>query len=95
MNRLRTSPGVRINAIWGLTLVLTLVSAVLASHYDSSGRLTTSTAETMAVLLLAAVKVLCIIWNFMEVRNAPRWLSHCMIGWVGVLWLTIVVVYLY
>jgi heme/copper-type cytochrome/quinol oxidase subunit 4 len=95
MNRLPTSPGVRINAIWGLTLVLTLVSTLLASHYSSSGPLTTRTAETMAVLALAVVKVLCIIWNFMEVRHAPRWLRHCTIGWVGGLWFTIVVIYLY
>jgi len=95
MNRLRSSSGSRVNAIWVLTLVLTLGSVLLASHHNSSGRLTTSTAEAMAVLALAAVKVLCIIWNFMEVRDAPRWLRHWTIGWVGGLWLTIVVVYLY
>jgi hypothetical protein len=95
MNHLRTSPGVRINAIWGLTLVLTLVSTLLASQYSSSGPLTARTAETMAVLALAVVKVLCIIWNFMEVRDAPRWLRYCTIGWVGGLWFTIVVIYLY
>ena len=95
MNRLRTSPGAQVNAVWGLTLVLTLVAALLASRDNSSGRLTTSTAETMAVLALAAVKALCIIWNFMEVRDAPRWLRHCTIGWVASLWLTIVVIYLY
>jgi cytochrome c oxidase subunit 4 len=95
MNRLRTSPAGRVNAVWGLTLVLTLVSAMLASHDSSSGPLTSRTAEAMAVLALAAVKVLCIIWNFMEVRDAPRWLRHCTIGWIGGLWLTIVVIYLY
>ena len=74
MNRLRSIQIGRIDAIWGLTLVLTLVSALLAAHDYRSGLLTTSTAEAMAVLALAAIKVLCIIWNFMEVRDAPRWL---------------------
>ena len=95
MNRLRTSPNSRIDTIWGLTLVLTLVSALLAAHDYRSGPLTTSTAETMAVLALAAVKVSCILWNFMEIRDAPRWLRYSTIGWVGGLWLTIVAIYLY
>ena len=76
-------------------MVLTLVSALLAAHDYRSGLLTTSTAEAIAVLVLAAVKVLCIIWNFMEIRDAPRWLRYSTIGWVGVLWITIVVIYLY
>lgn len=95
MNRLRTSPGDRVNAVWGLTLVLTLVSALLANHDSSGGPLSSSTAEAMAVLVLGAVKVLCIIWTFMEVRDAPRWLRYCTIGWACGLWFTIVAIYLY
>ncbi len=95
MNRLRASPGARVDATWGLTLVLTLGSALLASHDRSSGRLTTSTTEAMVVLALASLKVLCILWTFMETRDAPRWLRHCTIGWVVSLWLTIVLIYLY
>ena len=75
--------------------MLTLVSALLAGHSASRGPIASSTAEAMAVLALAAVKVLCIIWSFMEVRDAPRWLRYCTIGWVGGLWLTIVAIYLY
>ncbi len=93
MNRLQT-PSSRVNAVWGLTLVLTLVSALLAAHI-SGGPFTSSTAEAMTVLALAAVKMLCIIWSFMEVRDAPRWLRYCTVGWVGGLWLAIVVIYLY
>lgn len=95
MNRFRTSPGRRVDAVWGLTLVLTLVSALLAGHDRSRGPLTSSTPEAMIVLALAAAKVLCIIWTFMEVRDAPRWLRYCTIGWVGGLWITIVAIYLY
>jgi hypothetical protein len=90
MNRLRTTPGARVNAIWGFTLVLTLLSALLASHDRSGGYVTTNTTEAMVVLALAAV-----LWTFMETRDAPRWLRHCTIGWVVSLWLTIVVIYLY
>jgi heme/copper-type cytochrome/quinol oxidase subunit 4 len=93
MRRLRL--GRRVDAVWGLTLVLTLVSALLAAHDRSSGPLTSSTPEAMIVLALAAAKVLCIIWSFMEVRSAPRWLRYCTIGWVAGLWLTIVTIYLY
>ena len=95
MSRLRTSPGRRVDAVWGLTLVATLVSALLGGHDRSSGSFTSSTLEAMIVLALAAVKVLCIIWSFMEVRSAPRWLRYCTIGWVASLWLTIVTIYLY
>jgi hypothetical protein len=95
MNRLRTSPGSRVNAVWGLTLVLTVVAALLADHSASRGPIASSTAEAMAVIALAAVKMLCIIWSFMEVRSAPRWLRYCTIGWVGALWLAVVAIYLY
>jgi heme/copper-type cytochrome/quinol oxidase subunit 4 len=94
MNRLRTSTTARINTVWVLTLVLTLVAVLLASHDHSGRHLTTSTAEAMAVLGLAAIKVFCIIWDFMEVRAAPRWLRLTAMGWLVGLWLTIVAVYL-
>jgi heme/copper-type cytochrome/quinol oxidase subunit 4 len=94
MNRLRTSATARVNAIWVLTLGLTLIAVLLASGDHSGRHLSTSTAEAMAVLGLAAIKVFCIIWDFMEVRAAPRWLRQTAIGWLVGLWLTIAAIYL-
>ena len=36
-----------------------------------------------------------IIRYFMEVRTAPRWLKLATDGWLAVLWVTILAIYLY
>jgi hypothetical protein len=41
------------------------------------------------------VKARFIMQEFMEVRTAPRWLRHFTDGWLAVLWIAIVTLYLY
>ena len=36
---------------------------------------------TVVVLLIAAVKTYLVIWHFMEVRHAPRWLKAVTGSW--------------
>jgi Prokaryotic Cytochrome C oxidase subunit IV len=50
---------------------------------------------TVAVVVLGMIKSRLIISYFMEVRTAPRWLRLATDGWVVVLWLGILVIYLY
>ncbi|WP_308207643.1 cytochrome C oxidase subunit IV family protein [Mycolicibacterium duvalii] len=40
---------------------------------------------TVVVLLIAAVKTQLVMWHFMEVRQAPRWLKVTTNGWLVVL----------
>jgi hypothetical protein len=47
-----------------------------------------------AIVVLGLVKCRLIIRYFMEVRHAPRWLRHATDGWLAVLWLTLLVIYL-
>ncbi|MCV7367131.1 aldehyde dehydrogenase family protein [Mycolicibacterium duvalii] len=42
-------------------------------------------AVTVVVLLIAAVKTQLVMWHFMEVRQAPRWLKVTTNGWLVVL----------
>jgi heme/copper-type cytochrome/quinol oxidase subunit 4 len=91
MNRLRITAKSRINAIWILTSVLTVVATVIAW---STRHTAPSAVEAIAVLGIAAIKARCILWEFMEVRAAPRWLRRASEGWLAALWLTIVIIYL-
>jgi hypothetical protein len=47
------------------------------------------------IVLLGAIKCRLIIRYFMEVRHAPRWLKIATDGWVLVLWLALLGIYLY
>jgi hypothetical protein len=90
---MRATATTRINAVWMLTSLLTIVGTVIAlgrsTHHDGS-----RTVEAIAVLTIAAVKGGCILWEFMEVRAAPRWLRRSSAAWLAGLWLTLVIIYL-
>lgn len=93
MNRVRIRANTRINAVWILTSVLTIVATLIA-HERSTHQVAPSTVEAITVLGIAAIKAGCILWEFMEVRAAPLWLRRLSEGWLASLWLTIVIVYL-
>lgn len=65
---------------WALLTAVTLVSWLTARDTGSAHVL--NATVTVAVLLIAAVKSQLVIWYFMEVRNAPRWLKAATAGWV-------------
>lgn len=89
----RLSPGVRTDVVWLVTSVLTVVAAVLAATL-SRHHVNPSTAEALVVLGIAAVKARLVLQEFMEVRSAPTWLRHGTDGWLVVLWLTVLVLFL-
>ena len=68
--------------VWAVLTAVTLASWLTARdggahHVDAT--------VTVVVLLIAAIKTQLVIWHFMEVRHAPRWLKLFTIGWVIVL----------
>lgn len=65
---------------WALLTAVTLVSWLTARDTGSAHVL--NATVTVAVLLIAAVKSQLVIWYFMEVRNAPRWLKAATACWV-------------
>ncbi|WNG80431.1 cytochrome C oxidase subunit IV family protein [Mycobacterium sp. ITM-2016-00316] len=65
---------------WALLTAVTLVSWLTARDTGSAHVL--NATVTVAVLLIAAVKSQLVIWYFMEVRHAPRWLKAATTGWV-------------
>lgn len=65
---------------WALLTAVTLVSWLTARDTGSAHVL--NTAVTVVVLVIAAVKAQLVIWYFMEVRHAPRWLKASTTGWV-------------
>lgn len=88
---MRVTANTRINAVWILTSVLTIVGTVIA--LGRSTHHVPSTVEAIAVLAIAAIKAGCILWEFMEVRAAPLWLRRFSEAWLAGLWLTIVIIY--
>ena len=81
----------RITWAWALLSALTVVSWVLAG----TRRFSPSTAVTIAVLAIAAVKTRTVIRQFMEVRVAPRWLRRATDAWLAVLMAAIIGLYLW
>lgn len=83
--------------------VLPLVWAVLVAVTVIAWRLTPTQSEATrdvarglvaAIAVLGAVKCRLVIRYFMEVRSAPRWLRLATDGWLAVLWLTLLGIYL-
>ncbi len=72
-----------------LTLVWALLTAVTVASWltarDGGGGEHLNASVTVVVLLIAAVKTQLVIWHFMEVRRAPRWLKVTTNGWLVVL----------
>ncbi|ANI38030.1 prokaryotic cytochrome C oxidase subunit IV family protein [Mycolicibacterium vaccae 95051] len=91
--------GIRHNATrlmtwtWAVLTAITVGSWWLApAHF--TGTVHASTAITALVLVLTLVKVRLILWNFMEVRTAPRWLKASADVWLGALFVSVFAIYL-
>lgn len=65
------------------------------SPAHSAKTATPSVPITVAVVILGFIKCRLIIRYFMKVRSAPRWLRLATDGWLVVLWLGALGIYLY
>jgi hypothetical protein len=70
------------------------VLAWLLTPGESQSATTAGKELVAAIVVLGLVKCRLIIQYFMEVRHAPRWLRLATDGWLAVLWLTLLVIYL-
>jgi len=70
------------------------VLAWLLTPGESQSATTLGKELVAAIVVLGLVKSRLIIRYFMEVRHAPRWLQVATDGWLAVLWLTLLVIYL-
>jgi heme/copper-type cytochrome/quinol oxidase subunit 4 len=91
MRHLRGTVTSRITWTWALLSALTVVSWVLAA----TRQFTPSTAVTIVVLAIAAVKTRIVIRQFMDVRVAPHWLRRATDAWLAVLMAAIIGLYLW
>lgn len=94
MTTIRRALANRVTYVWALLVVLTVASWVLAATRSRHGHVSASTPETVAVLIIAAVKARFVLRDFMEVRTAPRWLRRFADLWVAILTATLLVMYL-
>jgi caa(3)-type oxidase subunit IV len=78
---------------------LVLVAVTIASWWLAPGHYggvaVPNVVITVAVVILGFVKGRLIIRYFMEVRAAPRWLKLATDGWLAVLWLGVLAIYLF
>ncbi|MGI8335732.1 cytochrome C oxidase subunit IV family protein [Actinomadura scrupuli] len=70
------------------------VLAWLLTPGESESSTTLGKELVAAIVLLGLIKCRLIIRYFMEVRHAPRWLRTATDGWLVVLWLTLLGIYL-
>ena len=65
--------------VWAVLTAVTVVSWLTAR--DGGAAHVVNATVTVVVLLIAAVKTQLVIWHFMEVRRAPRWLKVTTGAW--------------
>jgi hypothetical protein len=71
-----------------------LMLATCASTWQLSKNSVTPEAATVAIMLIAVVKVRFVIWQFIEVRRAPLALRFVCDGWLLAVTTLIVTAYL-
>lgn len=69
-----------LTVVWALLTTVTVVSWLTARDGGAAHHL--NATVTVVVLMIAAVKTQLVIWHFMEVRAAPRWLKVTTSGWL-------------
>ena len=78
-----------VSIVWAALMLATCASTWLLSKNP-----VTPEVATVAIMLVAAVKVRLVIWHFMEVRRAPLALRFICDGWLLAVTALIVTVYL-
>lgn len=80
----------RVTWTWALLSMLTMLSWTLAADR----RFSPSTALTIGILAIAAVKTRLVIRQFMDVRVAPAWLRRATDAWLVILTAAVIALYL-
>jgi uncharacterized membrane protein len=90
VNRILRRPG---TLVWAVLMLATVLSWTLGTRHDVFGAGTR--VATIGVLVLAFVKVRLIGTHFMELHQAPRALARAFDGWVVVVCVMIIGLYLF
>ena len=69
----------RSTIVWAVLVSITAASWLTARSGGTEH--VVNPGITVVVLAIAAVKAHLLIWHFMEVRSAPRWLQACTGTW--------------
>ena len=69
----------RSTIVWAVLVSITAASWLTARSGGTEH--VVNPGITVVVLAIAAVKAHLVIWHFMEVRSAPRWLQACTGTW--------------
>ena len=69
----------RLTIVWAVLVLVTAASWLTARA--GGPELVANPVITAVVLAIAAFKAHLVIWHFMEVRTAPRWLRVCTCTW--------------
>jgi Prokaryotic Cytochrome C oxidase subunit IV len=77
--------------VWALLTVVTVVSWLIARNGGHAH--VVNATVTAVVILIAAFKTHLVIWRFMEVRHAPRWLKVTTGSWLVVLFTLLLTFY--
>ena len=75
------SNAVRLSSVWALLSALTLLSWWLGAKHEGMP-FVADAAITIAVIVVALVKVRFIIRQFMEARTAPNWIKWLSDAWL-------------
>jgi caa(3)-type oxidase subunit IV len=83
-----------ITLAWTVLCVITIATWWLSPAHSATAAVR-NVPISIAVIALGIIKCRLLIRYFMEVRTAPRWLRFATDGWLIVLWVGVLVIYLY
>jgi hypothetical protein len=80
----------RLTIVWGLLLSASVVSWALGHEND----IPHIAPASVAILAVAALKVRFVIFDFMEIRHAPRFMRWVADAWLVFVWSMMIGMYL-
>ncbi|MEH3137259.1 MAG: cytochrome C oxidase subunit IV family protein [Mycolicibacterium neoaurum] len=84
----------RLDYVWALLIAITVGSWWLGHAPTAPGQSGQATI-TIAALVIAALKVGLIVWNFMEARVGPLWLRSSTAMWLVAVLALLLIIYLW
>lgn len=77
----------RRSAVWGLLVVITMLSWTMG--HGAAGGVKTRSVLDGAIVLAALGKIYFVVFDFMELRQAPGWMKLTSICWLSLLGLVL------
>lgn len=75
--------------VWAVLIMLTLATLGVST----TGRISFLEQAASAIIVLSFIKIWLVVWNFMEIRHAPRFLKLAFTLWCAGVALVLILIF--